>query len=82
MGKVLGQTLDFLKKSGIDEEHIQTSHVSIRREERFNHQTGEAMSMGYALAQSFAITLIDPSMYEKIFAGLIDLGINEVQGHK
>jgi hypothetical protein len=79
MGKILGQALAFLKKSGIDEKRIQTSHVNIRREERFNHQTGEATFTGYALSQSFAITLEDPAMYEKIFAGLIGLGINEVQ---
>jgi hypothetical protein len=79
MGKILGKALEFLKASNIDEKHIQTSHVHIRREERYDHQTGEATFMHYALSQSFSIILIDPSMYEKIFAGLINLGINEVQ---
>jgi len=79
MGKTLGKALEFLKANNIDEKHIQTSHVHIRREERYDHQTGEATFMHYALSQSFSIILIDPSMYEKIFAGLINLGINEVQ---
>jgi hypothetical protein len=79
MGKILGQALEFMKASGIDEKDIQTSHVNIQREYRFNNATNESVFVHYHLSQSFAVTLIDPSMYEKIFAGLIDLGINEVQ---
>jgi hypothetical protein len=79
MGKVLGQALEFMKASGIDEKDIQTSHVNIQREYRFNNDTNESVFVHYRLSQSLAVTLVDPSVYEKIFEGLINLGINEVQ---
>ena len=79
IGKVLGKALSFLKNSGIQDKHIQTSHVSIRPEFHFDGNTRETSLLVYALSQSFAVTLEEPAKYEEIFRTLLGLGINEVQ---
>ena len=79
IGKVLGKALSFLKNSGIQDKHIQTSHVSIRPEFHFDGSTRESSLLVYALSQSFAVTLEEPAKYEEIFRALLGLGINEVQ---
>jgi hypothetical protein len=79
MGMVLGKALSFLRSSGIQDKHIQTSHVSIRPEYHFDSETRETILQSYALSQSFAVTLEDTAKYEEIFRGLLGLGINEVR---
>jgi len=79
MGQALGKALAFLKTSGIQDKLIQTSHVSIQPQYRFDPKTHENTFQDYALSQSFSVTLEDTDKYQEIFRGLLDLGVNQVQ---
>ena len=81
MGKSLNDALRVLKRHGVRDADIQTSHVRIRPEYNFPSSDDRqgTPTVSYFLSQSLAVTLKNPDRYEEIFRALLDVGINEVQ---
>jgi uncharacterized protein YggE len=72
------QVLEVAKKFGVGDKDIRTAHVEITPvydEEK----TGRRLSY-YQLRKSVGITLRDPSQYDQLLAGLLEVGVNQVTG--
>jgi len=67
--------LQFLKKSGITRKEVQTKYVRLNKSYDYNTKT-----YSYNASQSITILLLDITNYEKIISGLMESGINRIDG--
>jgi len=67
--------LQFLKKSGITRKEVQTQYVRLNKSYDYNTKT-----YSYNASQSITILLLDITNYEKIISGLMESGINRIDG--
>jgi len=72
---IISKTLAFLKKMKIAQKDIKTQKLSLYP--RYNYEKKKNYNVA---VQSINITLRDLSVYEKIMEGLIDSGINRLNG--
>ncbi len=67
--------IQFLKRSGIDNKDVQTQQVRLNKNYDYNTKT-----YSYNATQSITILLKDIKIYDKTIAGLMDSGINRIDG--
>lgn len=69
------EVLKFLRKSGIDQKHIRTQHMQLGK--NYDYQT---KTYSYVANQTLVIKITDLSDYPDVMNGLLDTGINRIQG--
>jgi len=67
--------LQFLKKSGIGSKEVQSQYVRLNKSYDYNTKI-----YSYNASQSITILLLDITKYEKIISGLMESGINRIDG--
>ncbi len=72
---VVDKVIKYLKSEGIPEKNIQTDYVNLNKNYNYNDKT-----YSYAANQSISIKLEDLKKYEKIMSGLLDAGLNRIDG--
>ena len=72
---VVDAIISFLKKQGVKENDIQTEYVNLNK--RHNYET---KTDSYVANQSISITLRDIEDYEDIMKGLLENGLNRIDG--
>ncbi len=72
---VVDKVIKYLKSEGIPEKNIQTDYISLNKNYNYNEKT-----YSYAANQSISIKLEDLKKYEKIMSGLLDAGLNRIDG--
>ncbi len=76
---------EYLRNRGIEERFIQTDNLHIfpvyERQTRLdkNGTRTETDKLYYELAQTFTVTLEDPTQYEDVLYALLDMGINRIE---
>ena len=73
--KVVNEVIKYLKSQGIASENIQTEYIRLNKE--FNYNTKDTF---YSANQAISIELQDLKKYEKIMSGLLDSGLNRIDG--
>ncbi len=73
--KVVDQVIKFLKSQGVASKNIQTEYIRLNKE--VNYNTKDTM---YSANQAISIELLDLKDYEKIMSGLLDSGLNRIDG--
>ncbi len=72
---VVNEVLSFLKRSGIPDKDVSTEYVRLSKNYEYNTKT-----YNYAANQSISVMLRDLSRYETIMNGLMESGINRIDG--
>lgn len=72
---VVRQVLAYAKKMRIPEKDIRTEYMNLTRNYDYNSKT-----YSYAANQSLSIKLRDLTKYEELVSGLLDSGINRIDG--
>jgi len=67
--------LVFLNKEGIDKKHINTEYLNLNKNYDYNRKI-----YNYTANQSLSITLKDLKKYESVMSGLLNSGINRIDG--
>ncbi len=75
--KVVNDIIKYLKSQGIDEKDIQTDYVNLNKRYEYNDKT---RTTKYVANQAISITLHDIKDYEKIMKGLLENGLNRIDG--
>lgn len=73
--KVVDQVLKYLKSEGVDPKNIQTEYIRLNKE--VNYNTQDTM---FSANQAISIQLLDLKKYEKIMTGLLNAGLNRIDG--
>lgn len=73
--KVVNDVIKFLKSQGIASENIQTEYIRLNKE--FNYNTKDTF---YSANQAISIELQDLKKYEDIMSGLLNSGLNRIDG--
>lgn len=73
--KVVNDVIKYLKSRGIASENIQTEYVRLNKE--FNYNTKDTF---YSANQAISIELQDLKKYEDIMSGLLNSGLNRIDG--
>lgn len=73
--KVVNDVIKYLKSQGIASENIQTEYVRLNKE--FNYNTKDTF---YSANQAISIELQDLKKYEDIMSGLLNSGLNRIDG--
>ena len=73
--KVVDQVIKYLKSQGVASKHIQTEYIRLNKE--VNYNTQDTM---YSANQAISIELTNLKAYEKIMSGLLDSGLNRIDG--
>ncbi|HET8885308.1 MAG TPA: SIMPL domain-containing protein [Salinimicrobium sp.] len=73
--EVLDAIFKFLKKEGIDSKDVQTTYLNLNK--NYDYQT---KTYSYSANQSISITIRDISKYEAIVTGLLQKGLNRIDG--
>ncbi|MFV8224417.1 SIMPL domain-containing protein [Christiangramia aquimixticola] len=73
--EVVRKVIKYLKSQGIEDKYIQTQYVNLNKNYNYNEKT-----YSYVANQSISITLKDISKYEKIMNGLLENGLNRIDG--
>lgn len=73
--EVVNAVIKYLKAQGVSEENIQTNFVTLNKNYNYNDKT-----YSYAANQSISIKLEDLKNYETIMSGLLDVGLNRIDG--
>lgn len=71
----VNEVLQFLKQTGIDSKYVRTEYMNLSKNYDYNSK-----KYNYAANQSISIKLIDLSKYEMIMNGLLETGINRIDG--
>lgn len=71
----INDVLKFLKKMNIDEKDIRTEYMNLTKNYDYNTKT-----YTFAANQSLSLKLRDLKKYESVMKGLIDTGINRIDG--
>ncbi len=73
------QTLDFVKKLGVEARDIGTEYA--RLEPKYHRRRDEErVFKGYEASKSITVTLRDLSKYDRLISGLLKRGVNRVSG--
>ncbi|MDT0645938.1 SIMPL domain-containing protein [Zunongwangia sp. F260] len=67
--------IKFLKESGIPEKHINTDYIRLNKSYNYNEKTSS-----FSANQAISITLEDIEDYEMIMSGLLEVGLNRIDG--
>ncbi|MGB7785642.1 MAG: SIMPL domain-containing protein [Salinimicrobium sp.] len=73
--KVVSEVIKYLKAQNIPAKNIQTEYINLNKD--YNYNTKETF---YSANQSISILLEDISKYEKLMTGLLDSGLNRIDG--
>ena len=73
--KVVNDVIKYLKSQGIAPENIQTEYIRLNKE--FNYNTKDTF---YSANQAISIELQDLKKYEDIMSGLLNSGLNRIDG--
>lgn len=75
--KVVNNIIKYLKSQGIDEKDIQTDYLNLNKTYEYNDKI---RTTKYVANQVISITLHDIKDYEKIMKGLLENGLNRIDG--
>lgn len=73
--RVVEQILNYLKSQGLSSKDFQTEYVTLNKD--YNYNTKETF---YSANQAISIQLNDLSKYERIMSGLLESGLNRIDG--
>lgn len=73
--QTVSEVIAFLKKEGVDAKHVQTAYVNLNK--NYNYNTKE---YSYTANQTLKIQLKDLARYDAIMSGLLQSGINRIEG--
>ena len=73
--EVVNKVMTYLKSQNIDEKDIQTDYVNLNKRYDYNEKT-----YSYVANQAISIKLRDIEEYEKIMKGLLENGLNRIDG--
>ncbi len=73
--RTVNNVLEFVKKMNIESKHIKTAYVRLSKNYEHNTKT-----YNYAANQSITIQLNDLSKYDDLINGLLETGINRIDG--
>lgn len=73
--KVVNEVIKYLKSQGIEAKDIQTEYIRLNKE--FNYNTKDTF---YSANQAISIHLRDLKKYEAIMGGLLQSGLNRIDG--
>lgn len=73
--KVVNEVIKYLKSQDIPSKNIQTEYVNLNKD--YNYNTKETF---YSANQSISILLEDINKYEKLMSGLLESGLNRIDG--
>ncbi len=73
--RTVNNVLEFVKKMNIDSKHVKTEYVRLSKNYEHNTKT-----YNYAANQSISIQLNDLSKYDDLMNGLLETGINRIDG--
>lgn len=77
--KVVNAIIKYLKSEGIAEKDIETDYLNLNKRYIYDNN-GQDRSEKYVANQAISITLHDIKKYEKIMKGLLDNGLNRIDG--
>ena len=72
---VVDQVINYLKSQGIEPRNFQTEYINLNKD--FNYNTKETF---YSANQAISIQLMDLDEYETIMTGLLESGLNRIDG--
>lgn len=73
--KVVNEVIRYLKSQGIEDRNIQTEYIRLNKD--YDYNTKETF---YSANQAISILLEDISKYEIIMSGLLESGLNRIDG--
>ena len=73
--EVVDKVIKYLKSQNIDEKDIKTDYVNLNKRYDYNEKT-----YSYVANQAISIELHDIKAYEKIMKGLLENGLNRIDG--
>lgn len=73
--RVVAEVLQLVRNMGVEDKHFQTDYVRLSKNYEYNTKT-----YNYAANQSLKIKLIDLEKYESLMNGLLETGINRIDG--
>ena len=73
--EVVNEVLKFLKKKGIPSKNVQTEYLNLNK--NYDYNTKE---YSYSANQAISIQLDDLERYEEIISGLLQSGLNRIDG--
>lgn len=73
--KVVNDVIKYLKSQDIPSKNFQTEYITLNKD--YNYQSKETF---YSANQAISITLEDLSKYEKLMSGLLESGLNRING--
>lgn len=73
--KVVNNVIKYLQAQGIDDKNINTDYMNLNKRYDYNDKT-----YSYVANQAISIKLNDITKYEKIMKGLLENGLNRIDG--
>ena len=73
--KVVNEVIQYLKSQEIPSKNIQTEYINLNKD--YNYNTKETF---YSANQAISILLEDTGRYEKVMSGLLQSGLNRIDG--
>ncbi len=73
--RIVSEVLSFIKSMGIDSKDVKTQYVRLSKNYDYNTK-----SYSYNANQSISIKITDLSKYEQLMNGLLESGINRIDG--
>ncbi|NND62770.1 MAG: SIMPL domain-containing protein [Flavobacteriaceae bacterium] len=73
--RIINDVLKFVKRMGIEEKHVRTEYIRLSKNYEYNTK-----KYNYAANQSVSIKVVDLSNYEELMNGLLETGINRIDG--
>lgn len=73
--QTISDVLNFVKNQGIAEKYVRTEYVNLNKNYDYNTKT-----YNYSANQSISIKLIELKKYEMLMKGLLESGINRIDG--
>ncbi len=71
----ISEVLQFVKRAGVDDKYVKTEYVRLSKNYEYNTKT-----YNFVANQAITIKLVDLSKYESVVNGLLDTGINRIDG--
>lgn len=73
--EVVNRVIKYLKSEGIPEKNIRTNYLNLNKNYNYNDKT-----YSYSANQAISIKLENLQDYEKIMSGLLNVGLNRIDG--
>ncbi|GGK84022.1 SIMPL domain-containing protein [Rufibacter glacialis] len=70
--------LAYLKKSGVEDKHVQTAHLSLQPV--YTGEFGQTTPQFYLATRSISVTVTKPEKFDELMTGLYKAGANRVDG--